>query len=159
TPTMERIPLPVLSAVDPADEMSLQVPLSYEQYSERPMFGGRLQFAPYPGVAAYLRRLAAGPISRERPGVRVGDIVAEPGFAAIEGAQSAPGLPSEVESASIMLTYGQGGMLYREAVTATLVRLVSLGSWTARIAARRRAPAHRYSEADAIFCGILQSIA
>ena len=50
-------------------------------------------------------------------------------------------------------------MLYREAVTATLVRLVTLGTWTARIAARRRAPAHRYAEADTIFRGILQSIA
>jgi hypothetical protein len=77
----------------------------------------------------------------------------------VERAQSAPGLPSQVESASIMLTYGQGGMLYREAVTATLVRLPSVGSWTARIAVRRRAPAHRYGEADTIFRGILQSIA
>jgi hypothetical protein len=109
-------------------------------------------------VAGYLRRLAAGPLSQERPGVRPGDIIAEPEFAAYERAQSAPGLPSEVESASIMLAYGQRGMLYREAVTATLVRFVTLGSWTARIAARRRAPAHRYGEADTIFCGILQSI-
>ena len=122
------------------------------------MPGGMLQFVPYPGVAAYLRQLAAGPLTRERPGVRAGDIVAEPDFAAYERAQSAPGLPSQVESASIMLAYGQGGMLYREAVTATLVRLVTIGSWTARIAARRRAPAHRYGEADTIFCGILQSI-
>lgn len=159
TPTAERIPLPVLSATDPAGELSLQVPLSYEHYSERPMLGGRVPFAPYPGVAAYLRRVAAGPLSRERPGVRVGDIVAEPEFAALEQAQSAPGLPSQVESASIMLNYGQGGVLYREAVTATLVRLVTVGSWSARIAARRRAPAHRYSEADTIFRGILQSIA
>lgn len=159
TPTPERIPLPVLSAADPAGELSLQVPLSYEQYSERPVFGGRLPFVPYPGVAGYLRRLAAGPLSRERPGLRVGDIVAEPDFAAVERAQSAPGLPSQVESASIAATYGQGGMLYRETVTATLVRLMTLGTWTARIAARRRAPAHRYGEADTIFCGILQSIA
>jgi len=158
TPTVERIPLPVLSADDPAGEMSLQVPLSYEQYSERPVFGGMLRFVPYPGVAAYLRRLADGPLGGERPGVRVEGIVAEPDFAALERAQSVPGLPSEVESASIMLTYGQGGMLYREAVTATLVRLVTLGTWTARIAARRRAPAHRYGEADTIFRGILQSI-
>jgi len=158
TPTQERIPLLVLSAADPAGEMSLQVPPSLEQYSERPVFGGRMPFVPYPGVAAYLRRLAAGPLSRERQGARVGDVVAEPEFAAFERAQSAPGLPSQVESASITLTYGQGGVLYREAVTATLVRLVTLGSWTARIAARRRAPAHRYSEADTIFCGILQSI-
>ena len=158
TPAPERIPLPVLSATGPAGEMSLQVPLSYEQYSERPMPGGMLQFVPYPGVAAYLRQLAAGPLTRERPGVRAGDIVAEPDFAAYERAQSAAGLPSQVESASIMLAYGQGGMLYREAVTATLVRLVTIGSWTARIAARRRAPAHRYGEADTIFCGILQSI-
>ena len=158
TPTVERIPLPVLSADDPAGEMSLQVPPSYEQYSERPVPGGMLRFAPYPGVAAYLRRLAAGPLSRERPGVRVGEIVAEPDFAAFERAQSAPGLPAEVESASIMLAYGQGGMLYREAVTATLVRLTALGTWTARIAARRRAAAHRYGEADTIFRGILQSI-
>ena len=159
TPTAERIPLPVLSAADPAGELSLQVPLSYEQYSERPMFGGRLQYVPYPGVAAYLRQVAAGPLSRERPGARVDDIVAEPDFAAVEQAQSAPGLPSQVESASIVLSYDQGGTLYRELVTATLVRLVTIGSWTARIAARRRAPAHRYSEADTIFCGILQSIA
>jgi hypothetical protein len=159
TPAPERIPLPVLIATDPVGEMSLQVPLSYEQYSERPVFGGRMPFAPYPGVAGYLRRVAAGPLSRERPGVRAGDILAEPEFAAFERAQSAPGIPSEVESASIMLTYDQGGVPYREAVTATLVRLVTLGSWTARIAARRRAPARRYSEADTIFCGILQSIA
>jgi hypothetical protein len=159
TPTAERIPLPVLSAADPAGEMSLQVPLSYEQYSERPVFGGLLRFAPYPGVAAYLTRLAAGPLSRERPGVRIGVVVAEPVFAAYERAQSAPGLPCEVESASIELTYGQGGVLYRETVTATLVRLVTIGSWSARIAARRRAPAHRYGAADTIFCGILQSIA
>ena len=159
TPTQERIPLPVLSAADPAGELSLQMPLSYEQYSDRPMFGGRLPFVPYPGVAAYLRRVAAGPLSRERPGVRVGDIVAEPGFAAVERAQSAPGIPSQVESASIVLAYGQSGVLYREAVTATLVRLMTLGTWTARIVARRRAPAHRYSEADTVFCGILQSIA
>jgi hypothetical protein len=158
TPTPERIPVPVLSAADPSGEMSLQVPPSHEQYSERPMPGGMLPFAPYPGVAGYLRRLAAGPLSQERPGVRPGDIIAEPEFAAYERAQSAPGLPSEVESASIMLAYGRGGMLYREAVTATLVRFVTLGSWTARIAARRRAPAHRYGEADTIFCGILQSI-
>jgi hypothetical protein len=158
TPTPERIPLPVLSAADPAGEMSLQVPLSYEQYSERPMFGGVLQFVPYPGVSGYLRQLAAGPLSRERPGVRVGGIVAEPDFAAYERAQSAPGLPSEVESASIVLTYDQGGVLYRETVTATLVRLVTVGSWTARIAARRRAPDPRYGEADTLFCGILQSI-
>ncbi len=159
TPAPERIPLPVLSAADPAGELSLQVPLSYEQYSERPVLGGRLRFIPYPGVAAYLRRLADGPLRAERPGVRVGDIVAEPDFAAAERAQSAPGLPAAVESASVMLTYGQGGMLYREAVTATLVRLITLGSWTARVAARRRAPDHRFSEADTIFRGILQSIA
>jgi hypothetical protein len=158
TGTLERIPLPMLSACDPAGELSLEVPLSYEQYNERPMPGGRLPFVPYPGVAAYLRRLAAGPLSQERPGVRAGDIVAEPDFAAIERAQAAHGLPSSVESASIMLTYGLGGVLYREAVTATLVRLMTLGSWSARIAARRRAPAHRYAEADTIFRGILQSI-
>ncbi len=57
-----------------------------------------------------------------------------------------------------MLTYDQGGVLYRETVTATLVRLVTVGSWTARIAARRRAPDPRYGEADTLFCGILQSI-
>lgn len=161
TPTQERIPLLVLSAADPSGELSLQVPLSYEQYSERPVFGGSrlLRFVPYPGVAAYLRHIAAGPLSRERPGVRVGEVVAEPEFAALERAQSAPGIPSQVESASIVLAYDQGGVAYREAVTATLVRLVSAGSWTARIAARRRAPAHRYSEADTIFCGIMQSIA
>jgi hypothetical protein len=158
TPTAERIPVPVLSATDPGGEMSLQMPAHYEQYSERPVFGGRLPFAPYPGAAAYLRRLAAGPLRQQRPGVRPGDIVDEPEFAAVERAQSAPGLPSQVESASIMLSYGQSGMLYREAVTATLVRLVTIGSWTARIVARRRAPAHQYSEADTIFCGILQSI-
>jgi hypothetical protein len=159
TPTLERIPLPVVSAADPSGELSLQVPLSYAQYSERPSFGGALRFVPYPGVAAYLRQLAAGPLSRERPGIRVGDIVAEPGFAAAEQAQAAPGLPSVVESASIAVSFGQDGMLYHEAVTATLVRLPAIGSWTARIAARRRAPAHRYPEADTIFCGILQSIA
>jgi hypothetical protein len=159
TPTQERIPLPFLSAADPAGELSLQVPLSYEQYSERPMFGGALPFVPYPGVAAYLRRLAAGPLSRERPGLRAGDVVPEPDFAALEPAQAAPGIPSPAESASIVLTYGQGGLLYRELVTATLVRLMTLGTWTARIAARRRAPAHRYAEADTVFCGILQSIA
>jgi len=158
TPTPERIPVPVLSATDPVGEMSLQVPPSYEQYSERPVLGGRLPFIPYPGVAAYLRRIAAGPLSRERPGVRAGDVVPEPVFAALERAQSAPGIPSQVESASIVLTYDQGGVPYREAVTATLVRLVTLGSWTARIAARRRAPAGRYGEADTMFCGILQSI-
>ena len=32
--------------------MSLQVPLSYEQYRERPVFGGRLPFAAYPGAAS-----------------------------------------------------------------------------------------------------------
>jgi hypothetical protein len=159
TPTRERIPLPALSASDPAGELSLQVPLSYEQYSERPVLGGTLPFAPYPGVAGYLRRLAAGPLSRERPGVRAGDIVAEPEFAAFERAQAAPGLPCEVESASVMLDHGQGGAAHREAVTVTLVRLVTIGSWTARIVARRRAPAHRYGGADTIFCGILQSIA
>jgi hypothetical protein len=110
-------------------------------------------------VAGYLRRLATGPLSKERPGVRAEEVVAEPVFAALERAQSAPGLPSQVESASVMLSYDQGGVTYREAVTATLVRLVTLGSWTARIAARRRAPASRYGEADTIFCGILQSIA
>ena len=111
TPTQERIPLPVLSAADPSGELSLQVPLSYEQYSERPVFGGSrlLRFVPYPGVAAYLRHIAAGPLSRERPGVRVGEVVAEPEFAALERAQSAPGIPSQVESASIVLAYDQGG--------------------------------------------------
>jgi hypothetical protein len=158
TPTRERIPVPVLSASDPAGEMSLQVPASYEQYSERIAAGGILPFVPYPGVAAYLRHLAAGPLRRERPGARAGDIVAEPEFAAFERAQSAPGLPSQVESASVMLSYDQGGVLHREAVTVTMVRLVTIGTWTARVAARRRAPAHRYSEADTIFCGILQSI-
>jgi hypothetical protein len=158
TPTVERIPVPVLSATDPAGELSLRMPPSYEAYSERPVFGGRVPFAPYPGVAAYLRQVAAGPLSRERPGVRAGDLIAEPEFAAVEQAQSAPGLPSQVESASIMLNYGQGGMLYREAVTATLVRMPTVGSWTARIVARRRAPDHRYAEADSVFCGILQSI-
>jgi len=160
TPTRERIPLPVLSAADPAGELNLQMPLSYEQYSERPIFGGSrlMRFVPYPGVAAYLRHIAAGPLSSERPGVRVGEVVAEPEFAAIERAQSTPGIPTQVESASIVLSYDQGGVPYREAVTATLVRLMTMGSWTARIAARRRAPAHRYSEADTIFCGILQSI-
>jgi hypothetical protein len=44
------------AAMRVAGEMSLQVPPSYEQYSERPMPGGLLRFAPYPGVAAYLRR-------------------------------------------------------------------------------------------------------
>jgi hypothetical protein len=159
TPTMERIPVPVLAATDPAGELSLQVPPSYEHYSERPVFGGMVRFVPYPGVAGYLRQVAAGPLSQERPGIRPGDIVPEPDFAAVEQAQSVPGIPSQVESASIMLTYGQGGMLYREAVTATLVRLMTLGSWTARIVARRRAPDHRYGEADTIFRGILQSIA
>jgi hypothetical protein len=158
TPTVERIPVPVLSAADPAGELGLQMPPSYEAYSERPVPGGRLPIAGYPGVAGYLRRVAAGPLSRERPGVRAGDIVAEPEFAAAERAQSAPGLPAEVESASIMLNYAQGGVPYREAVTATLVRLMTVGTWTARIAARRRAPAHRYDEADTIFRGILQSI-
>jgi hypothetical protein len=159
TPAPERIPLPVVSAADPAGEVSLQVPLSYEQYTERPVFGGRLPFAPYPGVAGYLSRLAAGPLRRERPGARAVGIVAEPYFAAAERAQSAPGLPCEVESGSVVLTYDQGGVPYREAVTATLVRMVTIGSWTARIAARRRAPAGRYGEADTVFCGILQSIA
>jgi hypothetical protein len=159
TPTAERIPVPVLSATDPAGELSLQLPPSYEAYSERPMFfGGPIPFAPYPGVVSYLRQVAAGPLRREHPGARVGDIIAEPEFAAVEQAQSAPGLPSQVESASIMLNYGEGGLLYREAVTATLVRLPTIGSWTARIVARRRAPEHRYPEADSIFCGILQSI-
>ena len=159
TPTPERIPLPVLSAADPSGEMSLQVPPSYEQYSERPVFGGACcRSSPIPGWPA---TCAGSPRARSAgnvPACRAGDVVAEPEFAAFERAQSAPGLPSQVESASIMLAYGQGGMLYREAVTATLVRLVTLGSWTARIAARRRAPAHRYGEADTIFCGILQSI-
>jgi hypothetical protein len=93
TPTLERIPLPVLAAADPAGEMSLQVPLSYEQYSERPMLGGRLPFVPYPGVAGYLRRVAAGPLSRERPGVRAGDIVAEPTSPPSSGPSPRPGSP------------------------------------------------------------------
>jgi hypothetical protein len=155
--TPERIPLPVLSAVDPAGQMSLQVPPSYEQYSERPV-PGMLQFAPYPGVAGYLRMLAGGPLGQERPGARIGDIVAEPDFAASERAQSAPGFPSQVESASVMLTYDHGGAPYREAVTVTLVRFTTLGTWSARIAARRSAPDDSYAAADTIFCGILQSI-
>jgi hypothetical protein len=158
SPTPQRIPLPVLSAVDPTGQMSLQVPPSYEQYSERPVPGGMLQFAAYPGVAGYLRLLAGGPLSRERPGAHFGDIIAEPDFAAYERAQSAPGVPFEVESASIMLTYDQGAVLYREAVTATLVHYPNLGTWSARVAARRSAPADSYGAADTIFCGILQSI-